>query len=73
MEFKKCERCGCFFASDNNICCNCEPKDNLEMLTLKSYLEINNQENSVENISINTGISEKNLNRYLNMEGFKNE
>ena len=72
MEFKKCERCGCFFVSDNAICCNCEPKDTLEILTLKNYLEVNNEENTVENLSINTGISEKNLNRYLNMDGFKN-
>ena len=31
MEFKKCARCGCFFISDNDICCNCEAKDRYDM------------------------------------------
>ena len=31
MEFKKCERCGCFFASNDNVCYNCLTKDRFEM------------------------------------------
>jgi glycosyltransferase involved in cell wall biosynthesis len=27
MEFNRCERCGSFFISDNNVCCKCGPKD----------------------------------------------
>ena len=31
MEFKKCIRCGCFFASDNDTCCSCTCKDNADI------------------------------------------
>ncbi len=70
MEFKKCERCGCFFASNSDVCGNCGPKDSLEMLKLKNYLESENYSNSINCISIDTGISVKNLNRYLGYEDF---
>lgn len=65
MEFKKCERCGCFFVSNDQICCNCAPKDRFEISELKNYFENNNEENTINNISIATGISIRNLNRYL--------
>lgn len=65
MDFKKCERCGCFFVSNDNICCNCAPKDKFEISQLKNYFENNQEENSINNISIATGISIKNLNRYF--------
>ena len=31
MNFNKCERCGCFFVTDQNVCPKCEPKENFEM------------------------------------------
>ena len=65
MEFKKCKRCGCFFSSNNEICCNCAPKDKFEISELKNYFENNESQNSINNISIATGISIKNINRYL--------
>ncbi len=70
MEFKKCERCGCFFLSDSAVCCNCSPKDSFEMSKLKNYLESENYSNSIDWISVDTGISVKNLNRYLSNEEF---
>lgn len=70
MEFKKCERCGCFFLSDNTVCGNCSPKDNLEISKLKNYLENENYSNCINSISVDTGISVKNLNRYLENEDF---
>ena len=70
MEFKKCERCGCFFASNSDVCGNCGPKDSLEMLKLKNYLEGENYSNSINSISVDTGISVKNLNRYLENKEF---
>ncbi len=70
MEFKKCERCGCFFISESNVCGNCTPKDNFEMSKLKNYLENENYSNSLNSISVDTGISLKNLNRYLENEDF---
>lgn len=65
MEFKKCERCGCFFLSDSNVCENCTPRDTFEMSKLRNYLESENSSNSLNSISVDTGISIKNLNRYL--------
>lgn len=70
MYFKKCERCGCFFTSNDCICPNCAPKDKFEMSKLKDFFEDNNQIYSIEYISENTGISSKNLNRYLKSEDF---
>lgn len=65
MNFNKCERCGCFFTSNDIICPNCAPKDNLEMSRLKDYLAVNNSVNSIDDICLDTGISAKNINRYL--------
>lgn len=70
MEFKKCSRCGCFFMSDDNICENCAPKDRFEMSKLRNYLDNENYSNSINSISINTGITVKNLNRYLENKEF---
>ena len=65
MEFKKCARCGAFFISDDNVCCNCVPKDKLDCLKLQNYLEGNSNISSVEEIALNTGISSRNITRYL--------
>lgn len=70
MEFKKCERCGCFFLSESNVCENCSPKDNFEMSKLKNYFESENYSNSINSISVDTGITVKNLNRYLENDEF---
>lgn len=72
MEFKKCERCGCFFASNDNVCYNCLTKDRFEMSKFKNFIEENNinQINSLSDLSIQTGISQKNLNRFLGYEYF---
>jgi hypothetical protein len=70
MEFKKCERCGCFFLSANNVCENCSPKDNFELSKLRNYLEGEFQADSINSLSVDTGISVKNLNRYLEEDEF---
>lgn len=70
MEFKKCDRCGCFFLSNSNVCYNCSPKDSFEMSKLKNYLESENYSNSIDSISVDTGISVKNLNRYFENKEF---
>ena len=68
MEFKKCNRCGGFFASNGSICPKCSPKDTLELSTFRNYIEENGL-SSVNAMSIGTGISAKNLNRFINLEG----
>lgn len=71
MNFNKCSRCGCFFMSDNSVCPNCQTKDQYEMSQLKNFLEENvNQTYNIDNLSTSTGISVKNLNRFLAQEQF---
>ena len=69
MDFKKCNRCGCFYTSNSNVCCNCEPKDNLEIAKLNNYIEQYGNNYSLDELSVSTGISVKNLNRYINDNG----
>jgi len=68
MNFKKCPRCGSFFLSDEPICYNCVPKDKFEMSQLIEYFESNDFSGDINALSTNTGISEKNLNRYLDSD-----
>lgn len=72
MEFKKCERCGCFFASNDSVCYNCLTKDRFEMSKFKNFVSENNLNNinSLNDISYQTGISQKNLNRFLGYKDF---
>lgn len=73
MEFKKCLRCGCFFVSNDNVCCNCTTKDSLEISKLENYISNSNVHCSISELAVNTGISEKNIYRFLNNnENIKN-
>ena len=65
MELNKCKRCGAFFVSDGNVCPNGEPKDTAEIFKLKNYLAENNYDGSIESLSCATGISVRNLGRFL--------
>lgn len=65
MEFKKCMRCGCFFISDNDVCCNCESRDKMDIAKLNSILDENNDFNSVQDLSIASGVNLNNLNRFI--------
>lgn len=70
MEFKKCKRCGCFFVSDNDVCTKCAPKDNVEIIKLRNYLDSNNA-SSLDEISNNLSITPSNLARYILADEFK--
>jgi len=72
MELNKCCRCGAFFASSNDVCPNCENQDKLEMSKLKSFLSENGSSFSIDGLACNTGISAKNINRFLTHEDFSN-
>ena len=65
MEFKKCVRCGCFFTSSNNICCNCESKDRYDIAKINNIIEENDTFNSIEELSSLTGVNLNNLNRFI--------
>lgn len=71
MEFKKCVRCGCFFVTEGDVCTNCLPKDRLDIFKIQNYFA-ETQNNSIDNISINTGVSSKNVQRYLSNQNFPN-
>ena len=73
MEFNKCSRCGNFFISNDDVCPKCKTKDTLEFETFKSYIEENGINNNLDILSNETGISVKNIDRYLNYTDFNNE
>ena len=68
MEFKKCNRCGGFFTAEGCVCPKCSPKDALELSTFKNYIEENGL-SSLDTMSVGTGISAKNINRFIDLEG----
>lgn len=65
MEFNKCSRCGNFYVSMEDVCPKCKTKDTLEFETFKTYIEENGVINNIDTLSTETGISVKNLNRFL--------
>lgn len=65
MNLNKCERCGCFFASKNAVCPNCVSKDEHDISQLKNYLCEADSAVSIENLASGTGVSLKNVNRFL--------
>ena len=65
MEFKKCSRCGSFYLSNGLVCPKCQPKDDFEFSNFKSYIEENGLGGSVDEIADKTGISVKNINRFI--------
>ena len=71
MEFNKCSRCGNFYLSEGDVCPKCSAKDTFEITTFKTYIENNGTENSIDIISKELGIQEKNLNRFLGYKEFK--
>lgn len=72
MEIKRCARCGGFFETVNDVCNNCIGKDNKELGKLKNFLSgyDHSEEITRRAISNNTGITMKNLNRFLSGEEF---
>lgn len=71
MNFNKCSRCGNFYVSEGNVCPKCSPKDTRELSTFKEYITENGFSCSLDTISGETGISVKNLNRFLTYDGLK--
>lgn len=72
MEVVRCSRCGAFYTNGGYVCPKCSDKDNFELSTFKNFVEENGVElESLSQVSKYTGISEKNLNRFLNYEGLQ--
>ena len=72
MVVTRCSRCGAFYTNTGYVCSKCANKDNLELSTFKNFVEENGLEiNSLSQVASQTGISEKNLNRFLNYDGLE--
>ena len=72
MELVRCSRCGIFYTNGGYVCPKCTDKDNFELSTFKTYVEENGIElESLSQVAQNTGISEKNLNRFLSYDGLQ--
>ncbi len=71
MELNRCSRCGNFYISEGNVCPKCSTKDGFEFSTFKSYVQEKGFGNSLNTISNDTGISVKNLNRFLEYQEFQ--
>lgn len=73
MEIKRCARCGQFFETINEVCNNCISKDNKDIGKLKSYFSYGYVAGKVSlgDISNETGITMKNLNRLIVSEEFE--
>ena len=65
MNLNKCERWGCFFASKNSVCPNCESKDENDITQLKNFLSEADTSVTVESLAFSTGVSLKNVHRFL--------
>lgn len=65
MEFKKCMRCGCFYMSENDVCCNCESRDKIDIAKVNSVLDENISFDSIQDLSIASGVNISNLNRFI--------
>lgn len=70
MELNKCSRCGAFHASESDVCPKCVGKDTLELSTFKSYIEENGC-SSIDTIATQTGIAQKNVNRFMAYQGIE--
>lgn len=65
MDFKKCARCGSFFMSASNVCCNCEIKDRADIYKATNCMDENPDIASIEDLSFRTGIGINTLNRFV--------
>ena len=71
MELKKCARCGKFYTSGVEVCHECEKKDFSDLSKLKGFFAEKYVSGVSKNeISASTGISARNLNRYLDYDEF---
>lgn len=70
MKFNKCVRCGAFFASDDCVCPNCLSKDEVDKNSLRNYFQNNGVPESIESLAFSSGVSVKNITRFLDTQEF---
>lgn len=72
MEFKRCARCGCFFVSNSNVCCNCEIQDKKDIAKLSNFIDNTPTINSKQELSYGSGVSLNNINRFIENNTIQN-
>ena len=72
MELNRCSHCGAFHTNPGDVCPKCANRDNFELATFKTYIEENGF-SSVDAIATETGITQKNVTRYLEYQNIANE
>ena len=73
VEARKCARCGCMYISETEVCGKCEKKDGADLYRLKGFIEnqgVGEEINQGE-LAIATGISNRNLSRFLGYDEFR--
>lgn len=71
MEIKRCVRCGSLHTTENQVCNECNIKDNAEVVKLKGILNEGFEIGTTkQDLAMKAGITAKNLNRYLQSEEF---
>ena len=71
MELNKCSRCGAFHTNAGDVCPKCANKDSLELSKFNSYIEENGF-SSIDNVANQTGITQKNVSRFLGYQAVDN-
>ena len=71
LEARKCARCGSMYISETEVCGRCQKKDGADLYKLKGFLEKGYGEVTQGELSVATGISNKNLSRFLRYDEFK--
>ena len=56
---------GCFFVSDNDVCCNCYSKDQQDIYKLNDFIASTGSTFSVDSLAYNTGVSSRNIARFI--------
>ncbi len=72
IEAKKCVRCGCMYIADTEVCSKCQTKDGADLHRLKGFIQNPEYEKMTQGeLAIATGITNKNLGRFLGYDEFK--
>lgn len=71
MEIKRCVRCGSLHTTENDVCRECLAKDNAEVAKLRGIIDEGLEAGiTKQDLAIKAGITDRNLNRYLQAEEF---
>lgn len=72
VEARKCARCGCMYIAGTEVCGKCQSKDGADLHKLKGFIESQGYgELTQGELAIATGITDKNLARFLRNDEFK--